>query len=71
MLGRPNQRYPVVFRDHLRAEPWAARAYEQAKRRLAPRCADGRAYSDAKGPVCDLVMCAAEAWAARTGWSAP
>ena len=66
--GRPNQRYALLFRDFLRAEPRAARAYERAKRQLSSICQDKDIYSDAKDPICDLVMCHAETWATQTGW---
>lgn len=67
--GRPNQRYPLLFRDYLRATPSAAGAYAQIKvalARLHPD--DAQAYYDIKDPVCDLIMDAAEMWAASTGW---
>jgi GrpB-like predicted nucleotidyltransferase (UPF0157 family) len=33
--GRPNQRFALIFRDYLRAQPDAAAAYAEVKRRLA------------------------------------
>jgi len=67
--GRPNQRYPLLFRDYLRAHETAATAYERAKRSLAQAFHDDSgAYADAKDPVCDLIMMAAEDWARRTDW---
>lgn len=67
--GRANQRYALVFRDYLRAHRDAAEAYAGAKRALAALCDDTGAYADAKDPVCDLIVQAAESWAARTGWA--
>jgi GrpB-like predicted nucleotidyltransferase (UPF0157 family) len=67
-VGRPNQRYPLLFRDYLRARPRAAEAYGRLKQRLAVLCEDTRVYADAKDPVCDIIMQAAEEWAGRTGW---
>lgn len=67
----PNQRYPLLFRDYLRATPTAAGAYRQIKEALArlhPN--DVEAYYDVKDPACDLIMGAAEYWAAQTGWTA-
>ena len=67
--GRFNQRYPLLCRAYLRAEPLAASAYGQVKRALArivPN--DVEAYYDVKDPVFDILMAGAEAWAARTGW---
>jgi GrpB-like predicted nucleotidyltransferase (UPF0157 family) len=67
--GAANQRYPILFRDHLRTHPDAAAAYGQLKERLAALCEDTGVYADAKDPVCDLIMQAAETWAAETGWT--
>jgi GrpB-like predicted nucleotidyltransferase (UPF0157 family) len=66
--GRANQRYALLFRDYLRAQPEAARAYEELKRGLARNVSDIGAYTDVKDPACDLIAIAAEAWAAATGW---
>ena len=66
--GRANQRYPLVFRDYLRAHPDAAEAYAGAKRALAALSDDTGVYADAKDPVCDLIAQAAERWAVQTGW---
>lgn len=67
--GYPNQRYPLLFRDYLRAHPDSAEAYARVKRQLARYHADDiEAFCDIKDPVCDLILFAAEAWAAETGW---
>lgn len=67
--GRANQRYALLFRDYLRAEPGAAGAYRQIKEALARLHPDDiDAYYDVKDPVCDLIMGAAERWAAATGY---
>ncbi|HEU5229365.1 MAG TPA: GrpB family protein [Ktedonobacteraceae bacterium] len=69
--GRANQRYALLFRDYLRADPHVARAYEQIKlalARLHPE--DIEAYYDIKDPACDLIMAAAERWAAQTNYKA-
>lgn len=61
--GRPNQRYPLLFRDYLRAHADAAEAYCRIKlalARLHPE--DVEAYYDVKDPACDLIIQAAEAW---------
>lgn len=70
VAGAPNQRYALLFRDYLRAHPDAATAYAELKRRLAALGIDRGTYADVKDPACDLVMVAAEDWAARTGWTA-
>jgi predicted acetyltransferase len=64
--GRANQRYALLFRDYLRADLSAALAYQAAKRALAalhPEEID--AYLAVKDPICDLIIAAAERWAAR------
>ena len=66
--GRPNQRYALLCRDFLRANPTAAEAYALFKQRLAAQGMEIGAYVDIKDPVFDLIMHAAESWAARTGW---
>ncbi len=62
--GNPNQRYPLLFRDYLRAHPQSAQAIEQIKREIARHHADDAdAYYDIKDPVYDLVWDAAKEWA--------
>lgn len=68
--GRPNQRYPLLFRDYLRAHPIARDAYGIIKQQLAryhPED-DMEAYYDVKDPVCDIIWGAAEEWAQATAW---
>lgn len=69
LAGRPNQRYPLLFRDYLRAHPDAAAAYANLKRGLAALAIDRGVYADVKDPACDLIFIAAEDWAAQTGWT--
>jgi len=70
--GRPNERYPLLFRDFLRATPAAAGSYALIKRELAARHADDvDSYYAVKDPACDLIMVAAEPWATATGWTLP
>ena len=64
------KRYPLLFRDYLRAHRNAAEAYGLLKQRLAELCSDTGVYADAKDPVCDLIMQSAEVWADETNWSA-
>ena len=67
--GRLNQRYPLLFRDYLRAHPSTAESYALVKVALAKYHADDvEAYYDVKDPVCDIIMAAAEEWAAATHW---
>lgn len=68
--GRANQRYALLFRDYMRAHPVAAAAYAEVKRCLARYLPKDRpAYVEIKDPVCDVVMAAAEEWAAETSWT--
>jgi len=67
--GNFNQRYALLFRDYLRANAAAAEAYAQIKCSLAAIVGDDRdAYYAVKDPVCDLIIGAAEIWAATAGW---
>lgn len=70
--GRPNQRYPLLFRDYLRADSLAASSYGAVKRALVTIAPDDPgAYYEVKDPACDLILAGAEQWAARVGWSPP
>ena len=71
VAGRPNQRYPLLFRDYLRAHPDSAAAYATLKRALAALGIDRGVYADVKDPACDLIFIDAEDWALETGWSVP
>ncbi|MDK2980754.1 MAG: hypothetical protein PWQ55_1101 [Chloroflexota bacterium] len=67
--GSPNQRYPLLFRDYLRAHPHSAATVERIKRALARYHADDNvAYYDIKDPAYDLIWDAAQEWAAHTAW---
>jgi len=67
--GKPNQRYPLLFRDYLRIHPATAGAYAELKKRLAENLADGGNYPDVKDPAVDLIYFAAEEWARTVDWS--
>jgi GrpB-like predicted nucleotidyltransferase (UPF0157 family) len=67
IVGSPNERLALLFRDYLRAHPLAVAAYGQFKVSLAAHL-DLAAYTDVKDPVVDLVVAAAAEWAAATGW---
>ena len=70
--GRYNQRYAVLFRDYLRADPAAAAAYGAAKQALAGAVGGDRdRYYAVKDPLCDAIIAAAEIWACSTGWCQP
>jgi GrpB-like predicted nucleotidyltransferase (UPF0157 family) len=69
VVGNPNQRYPLLFRDYLRAHPNSARSIETIKRQLAKHHPDDLdAYYEVKDPVYDLIWEAAKEWAQFTGW---
>jgi len=68
--GRLNQRYPLLFRDYLRADHAAAGAYALLKCALADvALGDLDIYYAIKDPACDLILAGAEHWAVRTGWT--
>lgn len=69
LAGSPNERLALLFRDWLRAHPAAVAAYGEFKARLAQELPSLGPYADVKDPVVDLVIAAAEPWAAATGWS--
>lgn len=66
--GSPNERVALLFRDWFRAHPDAVPAYARFKAMLADAVPDVASYTDLKDPVVDVVVAAAEAWAAATGW---
>ncbi len=69
VAGKPNQRYPLLFRDYLRAHPRSAQAVEIIKRQLAKHHGnDVETYYDIKDPVYDLIWDAAQTWAKFTHW---
>ncbi|MEJ6004911.1 GrpB family protein [Paucibacter sp. AS339] len=67
-FGRPNQRYPLLVRDFLRAEARIAEAYGELKKRLAVALADPESYPEVRDPVADIIYLAAERWALATEW---
>ena len=68
VVGSPNERLALLFRDYLRAHPLAVAAYSQFKLALAAQVSDLDTYTDIKDPVVDLVVAAADEWAAETRW---
>lgn len=69
LVGSPNERLALLFRDWLRAHPAAVDAYAAFKVALAEAVGDLRAYTEVKDPVVDVVIAAAEPWALETGWT--
>ena len=70
VVGSPNERLALLFRDWFLAHPGAIPAYARFKEVLAGAVGDIEVYTDVKDPVVDLVIAVAEEWAAATGWSA-
>jgi GrpB-like predicted nucleotidyltransferase (UPF0157 family) len=69
--GRANQRYALLFRDYLRANPLVSLAYGQVKASIIKHHPEESmdAYYDIKDPVCDIIMGGAETWATATEWA--
>jgi GrpB-like predicted nucleotidyltransferase (UPF0157 family) len=68
VTGRANARYALLFRDYLRATPAARDAWGVFKIRLAEIADDIDAYVEVKDAATDVLMLAAERWAAETAW---
>ena len=69
LLGGPNARYALLFRDYLRIDIPAREAWGAFKRRLAASVPDLAEYGQIKAPATDILMGAAEHWAAATAWA--
>jgi GrpB-like predicted nucleotidyltransferase (UPF0157 family) len=60
----PNSRLALLFRDYLRADESARLAWGTFKRRLAASVPDLADYGQIKAPATEILMVAAEKWAA-------
>ena len=69
VVGSPNERFALLFRDWFRAHPTAGPGYTAFKRALADAVSDPDAYSEVKDPVVDVVISVAETWARHTSWT--
>jgi GrpB-like predicted nucleotidyltransferase (UPF0157 family) len=69
VVGSPNERLALLFRDYLRAHPFAVAAYSRFKQMLAAEVGDLERYTDIKDPVVDVVVSAASDWASAEGWA--
>jgi GrpB-like predicted nucleotidyltransferase (UPF0157 family) len=58
-----NARFALLFRDYLRADDDARRAWGAFKQRLAISVPDLLAYGQIKAPATEILMAAAERWA--------
>ncbi|MFF3260030.1 GrpB family protein [Streptomyces sp. NPDC002932] len=65
----PNARFALLFRDYLRGDEVARCAWGAFKQRLAHSVPNLMDYGQIKAPATDVLMAAAERWAADTGWS--
>jgi GrpB-like predicted nucleotidyltransferase (UPF0157 family) len=68
VVGSPNERLALLFRDWLRAHPDAVAGYGRFKLELAAAVHDLDTYTDIKDPVVDVVVAAAGRWASEVGW---
>jgi GrpB-like predicted nucleotidyltransferase (UPF0157 family) len=68
VVGSPNERLALLFRDYLRAHPAAIAAYGEFKRVLAGTVAGIEPYTEVKDPVVDLVIAVAGEWAKQQEW---
>jgi GrpB-like predicted nucleotidyltransferase (UPF0157 family) len=65
----PNARFALLFRDYLRADDVARKAWGAFKQRLALSVPSLSDYGQIKAPATEVLMAAAERWATETGWS--
>jgi GrpB-like predicted nucleotidyltransferase (UPF0157 family) len=68
VVGSPNERLALLFRDWMRAHPLAVPAYARFKSELAKAVVRLDVYTEIKDPVVDLVVAAAAGWARDTAW---
>lgn len=68
VVGSPNERLALLFRDYLRAHPLAVAAYSTFKLTLAEHVDGLESYTEVKDPVVDLVTEAAATWARDAEW---
>jgi dephospho-CoA kinase len=67
--GSSNERYALVVRDYLRADPAARRAWGEFKTRVAALADNRESYGHVKDPATDILLFAAEPWAVATAWT--
>lgn len=68
LVGSPNERLALLFRDWFRSHPSAVASYSEFKRRLSALTPDTGSYAETKDPVVDVVRVAAEEWATLVAW---
>jgi GrpB protein len=67
--GGRGARFALLFRDYLRADETARQAWGAFKKRLAISAPDLADYGRIKSPATEVLIRAAEIWAAQTGWT--
>jgi GrpB-like predicted nucleotidyltransferase (UPF0157 family) len=68
--GGRGARFALLFRDYLRADETAREAWAAFKKRLAESAPGLADYGQIKSPATEILIRAAEMWAAQTGWTA-
>ncbi len=68
VAGGAGARFALLFRDYLRADEVARRAWGAFKQRLAVSVTDSPDYGQIKAPATEVLIGAAERWATATGW---
>jgi GrpB-like predicted nucleotidyltransferase (UPF0157 family) len=71
IAGSPNERYALLFRDFLRADEMARKAWGRFKTELAKNTRNLAGYGTVKDPATDVLLGLAERWAAETAWTVP
>ena len=66
--GSPGWEFALLFRDWLRSDPGARRAYADLKRRILAVSGSTSEYVTAKEPWFDEAYREAHAWSRHTGW---
>jgi GrpB-like predicted nucleotidyltransferase (UPF0157 family) len=67
--GGRGARFALLFRDYLRADESARQAWGAFKKRLSVSVPDLADYGQIKSPATEVLIRAAEIWAAQTGWT--
>ncbi|WP_030435906.1 GrpB family protein [Actinoplanes subtropicus] len=68
--GGGNARFALLFRDYLRSDGDSRRAWGAFKQRLAVSVPNLLDYGQIKSHATEILMAAAERWAADAGWRA-
>jgi len=66
--GGGNARFALLFRDYLRSDGDSRQAWGAFKQRLAMTVPNLLDYGQIKSPATEILMAAAERWAADVGW---